>query len=299
MISFIQTTIDGLLVGASYALIGLGFALIFGVVKRINLAYGSCLLFGAALGVSLQQVVDYGPVGLMLVTLLGCAVASLYVECLCFGPHTGKNAAITSMVASFAIWMQLDEISAKLLPLRTHSYSGLQIDSTELGPFILRTEQIFQLAIALLLLTVVFFIIKKTSLGLQIEAMSENRELAHVLGINTHLVGSAIFTLAAFVGGLGTFLILSSDGHVTPLFGLWSTFKGLVAVMIGGLGSLPGAVLGGLILGVLETHVAFSFGVEYRDIVTFGLLFFVLIVKPSGLMGSNMYRTDQLAKGRF
>lgn len=299
MINFIQTTLDGLLIGTSYGLIGLGFALIFGVIKRINLAYGSCLLFGAAFAIWLQSYLGYGPFGLFFVTLFGCVIASLYVERLCFRPHTSRNALITSMVASFAIWMQLDEISAKMLPQRTHGYTGLQFDSLEMGSIILRSEQILQLLISIAVLALLYIIVKRTRVGLQIEAVAHDSQLAELIGVRTRLIETFVFILAGLVGGLGAFLILSSDGQVTPLFGLWSTFKGLVAVMIGGMGSLPGAVLGGLILGLLETHATNAFGVEYRDIVMFGLLFLVLILRPSGLMASDIYRADQLSKERF
>ena len=93
-------------------------------------------------------------------------------------------------------------------------------------------------------------------------------------------------------------MILSADGYITPMFGLWSTFKGLLAMILGGLGSLPGAVIGGLILGVVETHAGAALGAEYRDIVTFGLVFLVLIIRPGGLMGVKIYRTDSLAQER-
>ena len=299
MIDFIQTSIDGVLIGASYALIAFGFALIFAVVRRINLAYGSCLLFGAALAVFTGTFSDLGPIGFLLVTIFGAIIASLYVEWLCFSPFRGQHAAVSSMVASFAIWMQLDEISSKLLPQRTHAFPGFGYESWELGPFILRAEQIPQLLIAPLVLFVVITLIRRTRLGLHLTALSESRELAIQIGINTRLVAAVFFSIAAFVGAIGTFLLLSSDGHVTPLFGLWGMFKGLVAVMIGGLGSLGGAVLGALLLGFVETHAAYTFGAEYRDITTFGLLFLFLILKPSGLLGAKTYQRDVLVEGRI
>jgi branched-chain amino acid transport system permease protein len=299
MIDFVQTSIDGVLIGASYALIAIGFALTYGVVKRINLAYGSCLLFGAALAVFAETIFHFGPIGMLAVTILGAVVASLYVEWLCFASFKGQHAAVTSMVASFAIWMQLDEVSAKLLPQRTHDYTGFVYESWEIGPFILRAEQIPQLLIAPVVLLIVFTLIRRTRLGLHLTALSENRKLAIQIGINTRLVAAVFFAIAAFVGSVGTFLLLSSDGQVTPLFGLWSLFKGLVAVMIGGLGSLGGAVLGALLLGFVETHAAYAFGAEYRDITTFGLLFLFLILKPSGLLGAKNYQRDVLEERRI
>ena len=107
------------------------------------------------------------------------------------------------------------------------------------------------------------------------------------------------FLLAGLLGGISTFLILSADGQVTPLFGLWSTLKGLIAMMIGGVGSLPGAVIGGLLLGLIEAHSSTQFGAEYRDITTFGILFLILIIRPGGIMGVSAYRTGRLAQERI
>lgn len=299
MVDFLQTSLDGILIGATYGIIGLGFAVIFVVLKRFNLAYGSCLLFGAALAVWVEQQLALGPVGLVLVTIIGSMLACVYVEKLCFAPHVGRHAVNASMIASFAIWMQLDEISSMLLPQRTHSYEGISITVIELGPFIIRTEQLLILLAAFLVMIALYIFVFRSRFGVSIKAVTEDVSLAKTLGLHVKLVSVTIFLLAGFIGGIGAFMVLSSDGQVTPLFGLWATFKGLVVVMIGGLSSPVGAFAGGIILGVLETHTAYIFGAEYRDIMTFGLLFLVLIFKPSGLFATDIYRTELMSKERL
>ena len=203
------------------------------------------------------------------------------------------------MVASFAIWMQLDEISSKLLPQRTHSFPSPEFGEFEIGTILIRTEQLMHFLCVIFLLLLIFQLLKYRNLDLQLKAITEAPNLAFSLGLNVHWISVATFLVAGIMGGIGTFLILSADSQVTPLFGLWSTFKGLIAMMIGGMGSLHGALLGGLFLGVFETHAANLFGAEYRDISTFTLIFLFLIFRPGGLTGTNAYRDDHMAKGRL
>ena len=295
----LQTSLDGLMIGSTYALIGIGFALVFGIMRRINLAFGACLLFGAALAIYLEPWLGWGVWGLFLVTMVGAALASAYVERLCFAPHTKRTQSMTAMIASFAIWMQLDEISSQMLPQRTHAYDGLEMPTFWLGEIYVRGDQLLHFCIALISILLLYVLLYKTRLGLLIRATADNPETAYLLGVRVPWLGFIIFLLAGILGGVGAFMILSADGYVTPMFGMWSTFKGLLAMILGGLGSLPGAVIGGLILGIVETHAGASLGAEYRDMVTFGLVFLVLIIRPGGLMGVKIYRTDSLAQERI
>ena len=295
----LQTSLDGLMIGSTYALIGIGFALVFGIMRRINLAFGACLLFGAALAIYLEPWLGWGVWGLFLVTMVGAALASAYVERLCFAPHTKRTQSMTAMIASFAICMQLDEISSQMLPQRTHAYDGLEMPTFWLGEIYVRGDQLLHFCIALISILLLYVLLYKTRLGLLIRATADNPETAYLLGVRVPWLGFIIFLLAGILGGVGAFMILSADGYVTPMFGMWSTFKGLLAMILGGLGSLPGAVIGGLILGIVETHAGASLGAEYRDMVTFGLVFLVLIIRPGGLMGVKIYRTESLAQERI
>lgn len=299
VMEFLQTTLDGLSFGAAYALIALGFALIFGVMKRINLAYGSTLLLGGAFAVWFAPVLGWGALGIFALTVAAAAAAGVYVERLCFAPHAGATAVTASMIASFAIWMQLDEVASMLLPQRTHDFPGLAPVTIDAGGLLIRADQLLHILAAFALMGAVWWLLYRTRFGLLLRAASENSHTAGLLGCNISRLGLLTFALAGGLGGVAAFLILSADSQITPLFGLWSTFKGLVAMMLGGMGSLPGAVVGGLLLGMLEAHVAWRFGAEFRDITTFALLFLVLVLRPGGLFAGAAYRTEQGAAERL
>ena len=129
-------------------------------------------------------------------------------------------------------------------------------------------------------------------------AVAENPLAARFMGLNTGLIVLVAFALASVIGGIAGFLIAASDEQITPLFGLWATLKGLIAMMLGGMGSIPGAILGGLLLGVIETHSLWYLGAEYRDLVAYGVLFTFLIFRPGGLLGHERAERERLAARR-
>ena len=141
-------------------------------------------------------------------------------------------------------------------------------------------------------------LIYRTHFRACVRAVSENPEAARVAGVNTGLVTLLAFACASALGGLAGFLIAAGDQQITPLFGLWATFKGLIAMMLGGMGSIPGAVLGGLVLGIVEANSLWYLGVEARDLVAYMLLFAVLTFRPGGLMGQTALMARRAAESR-
>ena len=299
IIDFIQVSIDGLLYGSSYSLLAISFSLTFGLMKRINLAFGSTLLFAGAISIWLSQFIAIGIFGTLIVVLFFSMLANLYVEKLCFAPHRKGKGAVVSMIASFAIWMQLDEISSQLLPDRTHSFPELEIPSLYGETILIRGNHILHLTIAVLMVIILFLIIYKTRYGILMRAVSERPETANLLGFNVERVNKMTFALAGISGGMAAFLILTSESQITPFFGVWCTIKGLVAMMLGGVGSLVGALIGGLVLGLVEAHLTYQVGANYREIITYALLFFIIIIFPGGIMGNTIYRNDKSATERI
>lgn len=285
MVDVVQNTIDGIANGSSYALLALGFTLIFGVLGRLNLAYGPSIMIGLYAGAFIHAEWDVGWAVVALAAMLGSVVAGVYVERLCFASMR-EGAAIAAMVASFAVWMQLEEIATLVLPRHSYPFPPLADDYAILvGPFYLRSEHLAMLSVAAVVMLVMHRIVTSTRFGLQLRAVAESGRAARFVGINVERVLFLAFVLASAIGGLAGWLIVSTDQQITPMFGMWATFKGLIAMMLGGLGSLPGAVAGGLLLGVVEAHAQWYFGPQIRDLAAYLLLFLVLVLRPGGLFG--------------
>ncbi len=298
MIDFVQNTVDGIMFGSSYALLAVGFTIIFGVMRRLNLAYGATIMLGAYAGTWLHVHYQVNVLIVALVILVSTVLTGIYVERLCFRA-VRRDAALASMVSSFVIWMQLEEVAIHILPERTYSFPSLFVaEPIELGAFLIRAEHVTMLVLAVMMMGALHLIVHHTRYGLALRAMSENPRAASYMGINTGWIMLLSFALVSLVGGVAGCAILATDEQITPYFGLWATFKGLIAMMLGGMGSLPGAILGGLLLGVAEAHSQWYLGNAYKDLSAYILLFAILVLRPGGLMGRRILSREEFASRR-
>ena len=280
LVDLVQNTLDGLMLGASYALLALGFTLIFGVLRRVNLSYGPSIMFGCYVATWAWLAFQLNLVLLLAVTVAGTVLAGAYVERLCFAPHRAGS-AIAAMVASFALWMQFEELATVLLPKHLYPFPALyEGGPIVLGPFFLRVEALALLATAAIVCPLLWWTLYRTRFGLGVRAVVNQPVAAQLAGIGVGRVFVLVFALASAIGALAGYLIAASHEQVTPMLGMWSTLKGLLAMMIGGLGSLPGAVLGGLALGMIEAHSQWFLGPQLRDLVAYLLLFILLALNP-------------------
>jgi len=275
----IQNTLDGLGAGAAYALLALGFTLIFGVLRRANLSYGPAIMFGCYCAAWTHANFGAGLLLLALVAVAGAVLAGAYVERLCFAPHRGGS-AIAAMVASFALWMQFEELATLVMPRHLYAFPALyEGGPLALGPFTLRVESLAMLAAALAACALLWWTLYRTRFGLAVRAVIEQPAAASLSGIDVPGVLVRVFALASALGGVAGYLVVASHEQITPMLGMWSTMKGLLAMMLGGLGSLPGAVLGGLALGLIEAHSQWFFGPQWRDLIAYALLFVLLAAR--------------------
>jgi branched-subunit amino acid ABC-type transport system permease component len=274
-----QNTLDGLFLGSSYALLALGFTLIFGVLRRVNLSFGPAVMFGCYAATWAHLNFGAGLLLLALITVAGAVLAGAYVERLCFAPHR-DGSAIAAMVASFALWMQFEELASIALPRHIYAFPPLHGGAPlEFGALTLRVESLVMLAAAVAVCGLLWWTLRRTRFGLSVRAVIDQPRAAQLAGISVPRTFMLTFALASAIGGLAGFLIAASHEQVTPMLGMWFTLKGLLAMMLGGLGSLPGAVLGGLALGLLEAHSQWFFGPQTRDLIVYALLFVLLAAR--------------------
>ena len=273
--------------GSGYALLAIGFTLIFGILRRLNLSYGPSIMVGVFFGTFLFIQFQAGWYTVLAGTVLGAAVAGAYVERLCFWAIK-KGAAVASMVSSFAIWMQLEEGVTIAFPDRTYEFPALgDFELVELAGLSVRLEHLIMLSLAAVLVIALHQLLYRTRFGLSVRAVSEDPDAALFMGINTGRVIFLAFILASAIGGIAGYFIMATEEVITPKFGLQATFKGLIAMMLGGMGSIPGAIAGGLLLGVVEKQAEWYAGPVWRDIAAFMLLFLFLIVRPGGLLAQH------------
>lgn len=283
LIDLLQNTFDGLSSGAAYALLAVGFTLIFGVLRRVNLSYGPAIMFGCYAATWTQLKFQSGLLVLAAVTIGASVLAGAYVERLCFAPHH-RGSAIAAMVASFALWMQFEELVTLMMPSHLYTFPPLYIGPPlAFGPLTLRVEALVMLGATGCSAGTLFYVLYRSRFGIAVRAIIEQPLAASLVGINPSRIFMRVFALASAFGGLAGFLIISTQEQVTPMMGMWSTLKGLLAMMLGGLGSLSGAIIGGLVLGLLEAHSQWFFGPQIRDLTAYLALFILLALRPTGL----------------
>lgn len=298
----LQRTLDGALDGAGYALVGLGLTLSFGTLKRLNLAYGAVAMLAAYVGAWLHARHGVPGWAVALVLVGAATVLGLYVEWLCFAgaragtaeamrggaPVAGADAReVVALAASFAVWMQLEQLAHHLLPRELNAFPALASDGEwALDALVLRPDRALLALLALALCLGLARWLETSRGGLAWRAAASQRTAAQLAGVEVARVQRIGFAAACGLSGLAAFAVLAMDGQVTPMFGMWVLVKGLVAAMLGGLGSMRGVLAGGLLLGMVEANAQAAFGALGREFATWALLLAVLLA-PWRRVGFN------------
>lgn len=291
MIDVLQRTLDGALDGAAYALAGLGLTLTFGVLRRLNLAYGAGAMLAVYLGAWLHQ--RFGVSLLVIAPTVVCISAAIgvYVEWLCFAkgrdetargakPVAGADAReVVALASSFAIWMQLEQLAVNLLPRHLNPFPSLASQAEwSIGALQVRPDRLGLALIAVATCLGLAQWLRSSRTGLAWRAASDQRTAAALAGIAVGRVQRVAFAAASALAGFAALALATLDGQVTPMVGMWLLVKGLVAAMLGGLGSITGVLIGGLALGITEAHAQALAGAVGREFAAYALLFAALVV---------------------
>jgi branched-subunit amino acid ABC-type transport system permease component len=279
--------LNGIMYGFLYALIGGGFSILFGVMRRFNMAYGSTIM--AASYVSLVPLYLFkAPVWLMvLVGLLAAVAVGLIVEFCCFR-FIKKGHELAPLMATIGMLIVINETIIHATDAVGLKYpSPFGDESLELGQFLVRRDYLAVLIAGVVCFLLIFLLLYKTRFGRAMRAVAERPEAAQILGVSVRRVNVFTFVLTSALAGIIGFFAAVSVGSARPDMAIFVTGKGLVVMVLGGLGSLPGAIVGGLLLGVLEFEATWFLGATYRDILAFLILFLVLVLRPQGLLGTR------------
>ncbi len=302
-----QQILNGLAVGSVYALFALGYTLVFSILRVINFSHGALFTLGAYFTYTLTGSA-FGFNGLLanaalpfglpfpLAVLLGCLLAGLagiVVERIAFKPLRDKGAdPLLSLVSSLGMAVLIVNLIQYMVGAENYSFSSAVLGN--LPPAMqfgfggraipIRTVQVIIFAVSMLIVVALTYLINYTKLGKALRAVSEDATTASLLGINTDRLILFTFFLSGFLGGLAGVLIGLSVSIAGPYFGIAFGLKGLAVIVLGGMGSIPGAVVGGLAIGLSEAFVPAQY-VAYKEAVAFLFLFIILLIRPQGLLG--------------
>ncbi len=283
LIDAVQSVADGVLFGATYALLGIGFTLIFGVMHKINLSFAAASI-GAAYASLLILAAFKAPaivVFVMAAAAGGVIGALVYLVGFKFIPLANPLATLMSTVG---LLLFIDEIIVHTTDGIPLSYPALFSDVIiRAGPFNIRGDLVFVFLLGCVCMVVLLTLLYRTKLGLATRAVSQQPVASQLCGISITSVNVLTFVITGMIGGIAGAMTGAAIGMLSPLLSLPLTVKGLIVTVIGGLGSIPGAILAGLIVGGLENFFQFFRGVTERDLYIMLLLFLFLVFKPGGL----------------
>lgn len=283
----LQQIINGLAQGSIYSLVGIGFALIFGILGLVHFAHGEVYMLGAFLGFILITVFHLNVFAALLLAIVGAALLGILVEAVAFRPLR-KAPDVAPMVCTLGLSVVLQ--NAAMIFLGSDTKSVPDVFEGSVLPFFsaqLSVPQIIIFVTALVLMVLLQLLLYRSKLGRAIRATAQNKDAAALMGVNINRVISATFAVGSGLGGAAGVLVGLYYNAFYPTMGFMAGLKAFVATVLGGLTSVPGAVLGGLILGVTENIGAAYISSGYRDLIAFAILILVLLIKPSGLFGRS------------
>lgn len=286
----LQQLVNGVMLGSTYALVAIGYTLIFGVLRLLHLAHGEVFMVGAFAGLQLVLLWHFGPVGALIGGLIGSAVLGLLLEVVAFRPIRRRgNSHLAPIVSTIGAGLVLQELMTKYFGAEQTAFPSQLHDVVyDLRFVTVSGSQLFIVGAAAASMIVLHQFVTRTRYGIAMRAVSENLQVASILGINVDTVILVTFGVASALAGIAGVLVGLNFSAISPFMGIDMGIKGMAVMLIGGLGSIYGAMMGGLILGIAEVLSVAYLESAYRDAFTFGLLIVILIVRPRGLFQTGM-----------
>ncbi|HEY0456548.1 MAG TPA: branched-chain amino acid ABC transporter permease [Verrucomicrobiae bacterium] len=295
MLEFIQQLINGLSLGSIYALIALGYTMVYGVLRFINFAHSDVFMVGAFIGYyaapHAKKIAPNSPIAAGVIVLVSamaaCALLGIIIEKLAYKPLRDRS-KLTVLITAIGVSFLLEYGGQKIFGADPKTFNLLP--STEiggLGGLALSSNQVSVFVSTIILLIGLRFIVMNTKMGTAMRALSFNPQAAALVGINNNVVISFTFGLGSALAAAGGILYAQNYPSIDPLMGVLPGLKAFVAAVLGGIGNIPGAALGGFTIGLIETIVAGTKYSTYKDAIAFAILIGILLFKPAGLLGKS------------
>ncbi len=287
---FIQSIINGLNQGAIYALIALGYTMVYGIIRMINFAHGDFIMVGAyTLFYTIPLMVAHGmPAWLsVLVAVVICVCVGVAVEIIAYRPVRGAG-SMSALITALAMSVFLENLAMVLFGANPKSVPAIfDLPSVEFLGAKLQCKYLLTIGIGLLMMLLLQFFVKKTRLGKAMRAVPQDKEASTLMGINVNKIITITFAIGSGLAAVAALMYCSTYPRCTTDMGSIMGIKAFIAAVLGGIGIIPGAMLGGIIVGLVEIFVKVYIAPGWYEAITYSLLIIVLLVKPSGILGKN------------
>mgnify|MGYP002794826908 CR=1 FL=1 len=288
MTHFIQTLISGLSLGSIYALIALGYTMVYGIAKMLNFAHGDIIMIGAYAGIIAVAQMGLPPLIAVLLSILICALLGVLIEFLAYKPLR-QAPPLSVLITAIGVSYFLQNLALILFGSQQKAYPTIvQLGQVTIGSVTIDGVTILTLLVTALIMVVLSFFINRTRMGKAMRACSEDKGAAQLMGINVNTTISITFAIGSGLAAIAGVLLCSAYPTLMPTTGSLPGIKAFTAAVFGGIGSIPGAFIGGILLGIIEIFAKAYISTQLSDAIVFAVLIVVLLVKPDGLLGKHV-----------
>ena len=287
--SFPELLINGLRLGSIYAIIALGYTMVYGIAKMLNFAHGDIIMVGAYIAFCGIQNWGVPPMLSFLLAMLVCTVLGVAIEGLAYRPLR-KATSLAVLITAIGMSYLLQNTALMIWGANTKNFPTTYINATSIpiGDINISSATLITIAVNVVIMVSLTLFTSKTKLGKAMRCVSEDRGAAELMGINVNRTISLTFAIGSALAAIAGVLMCSSIPSLTPTTGSMPGIKAFTAAVVGGIGSIPGAMLGGILLGVVEIFGNAYISTDLGDAIVFAVLIVVLLVKPAGLLGKPM-----------
>ena len=289
--SFIQYLINGISLGSIYALIALGYTMVYGIAKMLNFAHGDVIMVGAFTVYTICSTLGLPPVVGILISVVLCTTLGIVIEKVAYKPLRKAASPLAVLITAIGVSYLLQNLALLIFGANTKSFTSvITIEPIKLadGQISISGETLVTIIVCIVIMIALMIFINKSKIGQAMLAVSEDKGAAQLMGINVNSTIAITFAIGSALASIAGVLLCSAYPSLTPYTGSMPGIKAFVAAVFGGIGSIPGAFIGGILLGIIEVFGKAYISSQLSDAIVFAVLIVVLLVKPSGLLGKNI-----------
>ncbi|MBD9061292.1 MAG: branched-chain amino acid ABC transporter permease [Ruminococcaceae bacterium] len=289
--TFLTHLFNGLTQGSIYAIIALGYTMVYGIAKMLNFAHGDIIMVGSYIIYTCMVGLNIPPVVAILIGMAFCTVLGVVTERVAYRPLRGASSSLAVLITAIGVSYLLQNLALLIFkadPKQFSSVVSLSNISLFGGQLIIYGYMIVTIIVCVVVMVGLTLFVKKTKAGQAMQAVSEDRGAAQLMGINVNATIALTFAIGSALAAVAGALMCSASPTLTPYIGTMPGIKAFVAAVFGGIGSIPGAMLGGILIGIIEKISEAYISSQMADAIVFAVLIIVLLVKPAGLLGKNV-----------
>ena len=287
---FLSQFINGLQIGSIYALVALGYTMVYGIVKLLNFAHGDIIMVGGYIALFSLTAFHFPPVVAALLTVAGCTLLAIIIEKLAYKPlrNAPRLSLLITAIGISILLQNLAQIAFGAGGIGFPSHVMMPTGVIQMGGVIISYVTLITIVVSVLSMIVLTILVQKSKLGKAMRAVSEDMGASQLMGINVNHVITFTFAVGAALAGIGAIMYSVQMPMIMPTIGALLGLRAFVAAVLGGIGSIPGTMIGGYIIGIIEAMAAWQGLNRWMDAVVFLILILVLLIRPAGIMGRNM-----------